>query len=104
MFRKACVMKAFPNCQAEYKKRHAEIWPEMVIMLKEYGLHNYSIHFDKQTNSLFAYLEVEDEKKWSKSAETEICQRWWAYMKDVMVTNPDNSPVAVDLEEVFFLE
>jgi len=95
-------MKVFPNCQEEYKKRHEGIWPEMVNMLTEYGAHNYSIHLDSTTNSLFAYLEIEEEEKWSKSAETEICKKWWTYMKDVMETNPDNSPVIVNLQEVFY--
>lgn len=102
MIRKACVMKVFPNCHAEYKKRHAEIWPELVNMLTEFGAHNYSIHLDPVTNSLFAYLEIDEENKWSQSAETDICQKWWAYMKDVMETNPDNSPVIINLEEVFY--
>jgi L-rhamnose mutarotase len=62
MIRKACIMKLIENCYEEYKKRHNEIWPQMVKMLKEHGASNYSIHFDLNTNSLFAYLEVEDEK------------------------------------------
>ncbi|GMA97402.1 L-rhamnose mutarotase [Pelosinus sp. IPA-1] len=102
MIRKACIMKVFPNCHEEYRKRHEGIWPEMVNMLTEYGAHNYSIHLDPTTNSLFAYLEIEEEGKWSKSAETQICKKWWAYMKDVMETNPDNSPVVVNLQEVFY--
>jgi L-rhamnose mutarotase len=104
MIRKACVMKVFPHCHEEYKRRHTEIWPEMVKMLKDHGTHHYSIHLDPNTNMLFAYLEIDDEEKWRKSAETEICQKWWDYMKDVMETNPDNSPIMVNLQEVFYQE
>jgi L-rhamnose mutarotase len=104
MIRKACVMKVFPNCHEEYKKRHDQIWPEMVKMLKEYGAHHYSIHLDPITNSLFSYVEIDDEEKWCKSAKTEICQKWWDYMKDVMETNPDHSPLLVNLQEVFYQE
>jgi L-rhamnose mutarotase len=104
MIRKACVMKVFSHCHEEYKKRHVEIWPEMVKMLKEHGAHHYSIHLDPNTNTLFAYLEIDDEETWRKSAETKICQKWWEYMKDVMETNPDNSPIIVNLQEVFYQE
>lgn len=104
MIRKACVMKVFPDRHGEYKRRHDEIWPELVKMLKEFGAHNYSIHLDPQTNFLFAYLEIEEEEKWNQSGKTEICQKWWAYMKDVMETNPDNSPIIINLQEVFYLK
>jgi len=104
MIRKAFVMKLLDNCYVEYKKRHDEIWPEMVKMLKEHGASNYSIFFDPSTHSLFGYLEIMDEEQWRKSAETLICQQWWTYMKEVMETNPDNSPVTISLQEVFFLK
>ncbi|WP_407308873.1 L-rhamnose mutarotase [Desulfosporosinus sp. SB140] len=104
MLRKAFIMKLLPGNNREYEKRHAEIWPDMVRMLKENGANNYSIHLDPNANTLFAYLEIEDEEKWKLSAETEICQNWWAYMKDIMETNSDNSPVTIDLKEVFYLK
>lgn len=103
MIRKTFVMKLFDNCYEEYKKRHDEIWPEMLEMLKEHGASNYSIHFDPNTNYLFGYLEIEDEQRWNKSSETLVCQKWWNYMKDVMETNLDDSPVVTNLQEVFFM-
>ena len=103
MIRKAFAMKVFADCHEEYKKRHDDIWPEMVEMLREYGAKSYSIFLDPDSHTLFAYLEIEDEERWGKSAETEICQKWWAYMKDVMETEADNRPVTVDLREVFHL-
>ena len=104
MLRKAFIMKLLPGNNIEYEKRHAEIWPDMVRMLKENGANNYSIHLDPNANTLFAYLEIEDEEKWKMSTKTEICQNWWAYMKDIMETNSDNSPVTIDLKEVFYLK
>jgi L-rhamnose mutarotase len=104
MVRKGIIMKVFSGFNDEYKKRHDEIWPEMVEMIHEYGAKNYSIFLDAETNSLFAYLEIENEELWSKSAETEICQKWWKYMKDIMETNEDNSPVSFELKEVFHLD
>jgi len=97
-------MKVFSGVHDEYKKRHDEIWPEMVEMLNQYGAKNYSIYLEAETNSLIVYLEIEDEKLWSESSETEICKKWWEYMKDVMETNEDNSPVSIELKELFHLE
>ena len=76
----------------------------MKDMIHEDGGSNYSIFFDKETNILFGYMEVESEEKWAKSADTEICRKWWHYMADIMETNPDESPVSVDLKEVFYLK
>lgn len=104
MIRKGIMMKVYEGFHEEYQKRHSQIWPEMVNMIHEYGGSNYSIYLDKKTNILFGYLEIEDEQKWNKSAETEVCQKWWDYMKDIMDTNPDNSPVTIDLKEVFHMD
>lgn len=103
MIRKASIMTVYKEYFAEYKRRHDEIWPEMKKALKEHGAHNYSIFLDERNGQLFAYLEIEDEEKWAQMAETEICQKWWAYMEPLMETNPDNSPVSIDLKEVFHL-
>jgi L-rhamnose mutarotase len=102
--RKAFKMKLYKGQEDEYEKRHNELWPEMRDMIHEYGGSNYSIFLDRETNTLFGYIELEDEKRWSETAQTEICKKWWEYMADIMETNPDNSPVSVDLPNVFFLE
>ena len=104
MIRKASKMKVFPGQYAEYKKRHDELWPEMETMLKEHGAHNYSIFLDEETGTLFAYVVIESEEKWGAVAQTEICRKWWAYMKDIMESNEDNSPKSWPLQEVFYLE
>lgn len=104
MIRKASVMTVYKDQYEEYKKRHDELWPEMEEALKAHGAHNYSIFLEEESGKLFAYLEVEDEAKWSEIANTEVCKRWWAYMEPLMETNPDKSPVAVELKEVFHLK
>lgn len=103
MIRKAHVFRVNPDSFEEYERRHNPIWKELEEVLKEHGAHNYSIFLRKKTAELFAYLEIENEEKWNQVAETDVCRRWWAYMKDIMETNPDNSPVAEDLKEVFHL-
>ncbi len=103
MIKKAFKMKLYEGMADEYERRHAAIWPEMVDMIHEYGGSRYSIFLDRETNILFGYIELESEALWSKSAETAICRKWWDYMADIMETNPDNSPVSVDLVKMFEL-
>jgi len=102
--RKSFKMKLYEGQEKEYKKRHNELWPEMKEMIHEYGGKNYSIFLDKETNILYGYIEIENAELWDESANTEICKKWWAYMADIMETNPDNSPVSINLEEVFHLD
>ena len=104
MIRKAFLMKVGPGAHAEYERRHRPIWTELQTVLKDHGVSNYSIFLEKTTNQLFGYVEISSEELWAKIAETEECKRWWAFMKDVMPTNDDNSPVSVELREVFHLD
>lgn len=101
---KGFKMKLYDGCEAEYKKRHNLLWEEMKDMIHNYGGKNYSIFLDKETLTLFGYIEIESEEKWAESANTEICKKWWDYMSDIMETNPDNSPVSIDLENMFHLD
>jgi L-rhamnose mutarotase len=104
MIRKAFIMTLKPGHQDEYKERHNPIWPELQDVLKRHGVHNYSIFLDRKSDRLFAYVEIESEQLWEEIAETESCRHWWFFMKDIMLTNTDDSPVAVTLDEVFHLE
>jgi L-rhamnose mutarotase len=103
MIRKAFVMSVSPGQEAEYERRHDPIWPELEAVLKEHGVRNYSIFLHPQTRQLFAYAEIESEERWRAIAQTPVCKKWWAHMKDIMPANPDNSPVAADLREVFHM-
>jgi len=104
MIRKAFVMQVHPGYEAEYEKRHNPIWPELEQTLLSHGVKTYSIFLDEQSRQLFGYVEVEDEARWNAVAQTDVCRKWWAYMKDLMPTNPDNSPVERPLREVFHIE
>ena len=103
MIRKAFLMSVNPYAHAEYERRHNPIWAELAETLTQHGVSNYSIFLEPETNQLFGYAEIESEELWASIAETEVCRRWWAFMKDVMPTNADNSPLAVELKEVFHL-
>ncbi len=87
-----------------YIQRHNEIWPELKKLLKDAGVSEYSIFLDVATNTLFAFQKVEGDGGSQDLGQTEIVQKWWAFMADIMQTNPDNSPVSVELEEVFYME
>ena len=104
MKREAFKMFLKPGCEAEYEKRHNAIWPELKKLLSENGVCDYSIYWDKDTNILFASQKVQGEESSQDMGSNPIVQKWWAYMADIMETNPDNSPVTIPLEEVFFLE
>ena len=104
MVRKGFKMKLYPGMEAEYEKRHNELWLQMQDMIHEYGGKNYTIFLDRETLVLYGYIEVEDLAKWDESADTAINRKWWDFMADIMETNPDNSPVSVDLHEVFHLD
>lgn len=99
----AFKMKLNPGMQAEYKKRHDEIWPDLVELLAQAGVSDYSIHLDPETNILFGVLTRPKDHGMASLPDHPVMKRWWAHMADIMETNPDNSPVAVDLVPVFHL-
>lgn len=101
---KGFKMKLFAGQEDEYEKRHNELWPEMIEMLHQHGCGNYSIFLDRDTLTLFGYIEILNEELWQQCATTEINRKWWDYMADIMETNPDNSPVSTDLNLLFHLD
>jgi L-rhamnose mutarotase len=104
MIRKAFLMTLKPGNQGEYERRHNPIWAELQEVLTNHGVHNYSIFLNRRTEQLFAYAEIDSEELWKRIAESDVCRRWWSHMKDLMDTNPDNSPVAIALDEIFHLD
>ena len=104
MIRKAFVMSVEAGREQEYEQRHRPIWPELEQVLREHGVHNYSIFLHEETRQLFGYAEIEDEEKWAAIARTEVCRKWWKHMKEIMPSNSDNSPVSQPLREVFHLD
>ena len=103
MVRKAFVMWVNPDQHEEYRRRHNPIWPELEETLKAHGVQDYSIFLDSESSQLFAYVEIKDESRWQKISQTEICQKWWIQMGEIMPSNSDNSPVSRDLTEVFHI-
>ena len=96
-------MKLHPGCEAEYKRRHDALWPELRILLKAAGIEDYSIFLDGETNDLFGVLRIGDREQLDRLPTQAVMQKWWHYMKDLMDTNADHSPVTRSLQEVFYL-
>ena len=103
MSRVAFKMKLFKGKVDEYKRRHDEIWPELVALLKETGISEYSIFLDETGETLFGVLKVTQIEKMDELPANEVMKKWWAYMSDIMETNADNSPVSIPLKELFYL-
>jgi L-rhamnose mutarotase len=97
-------MKLNPGMRAEYIRRHDEIWPELVALLKEAGVSDYSIHLDAETSMLFGVLWRRTDHTMEDLPGHPLMKRWWAHMADIMQTKPDNEPVAVPLETVFHMK
>jgi L-rhamnose mutarotase len=102
-FVKAFRMQLKPGYEAEYKKRHDEIWPELAALLKNAGILEYYIFLDEETLALFAFQKVGEQDTTADLASLPIMKKWWDYMADLMEVNPDNSPKSVACPEVFCL-
>lgn len=100
----AFKMQLNPGMEAEYKRRHDEIWPELVALLKEAGISDYSIHLDRETNTLFGVLWRTDGHMMNDLPGHPVMQKWWAHMADIMASEPDNKPVVTGLETVFHMD
>ena len=99
----AFKMRLNPGMRDEYIRRHDAIWPELVALLKEAGISDYSIHLDEDGNTLFGVLWRRDDHGMNDLPLHPVMRRWWAYMSDIMETQPDNKPVVTELTTVFHM-
>jgi L-rhamnose mutarotase len=97
-------MQLKPGKAAEYRKRHDEIWPRLVARLEAAGVRDYVIYLDERTNTLFASQKLTEHNTSSDLPQDDVVREWWVHMADLMETNPDNSPVVVDLQEMFYMD
>jgi len=99
------VMRLLPGAEAEYRERHANVWPEMLAELKAAGATNYSIF--QRDDDLFGYLEVDDFERFrTYMAASEVNARWQADMGDGLI-DPLTDPATgfhQRLDEVFHLD
>jgi L-rhamnose mutarotase len=89
--------------EAEYKKRHDEIWPELSSLLRSAGIEEYYIFLDEDTLALFAFQKLGENDTTAGLASLPIMKKWWDYMADLMEVNHDNSPKSSPCPEIFRL-
>lgn len=99
----AFEMKLIAGNEAEYKKRHDAIWPELAALLKSTGISEYAIYLNEASGSLFGVMQVQDALALDALPKEPIMQKWWAYMKDIMLTHSSNEPISIPLTKVFYL-
>lgn len=104
--RQAFVIEAKDGQIDDYITRHNPIWPELIDELKKYGISNYTIFNHKGTNLLFGYFEIKNEELFKNIEQSKICQRWWQYMKEVLICEVGDNLKAKEeiLIEVFHLD
>ena len=103
MQKHAFRMRLNPGMADEYRRRHDAIWPELVALLRDAGVRDYSIHLDPETDALFAVLWRTDDHRMDDLPAHLVMRRWWAHLADIMATQPDGAPVAVPLVPMFHL-
>ncbi len=106
MERVCFLLQVRPERLAEYKERHAAVWPEMSAALRETGWHNYSL-FLRDDGLLVGYFETPDyQAALAGMAAREVNERWQREMApffaDLAGRRPDQG--FLRLEEVFHLE
>ncbi len=96
-------MRLNAGMQAEYTRRHDAIWPELVDLLHQAGISDYSIFLDPETCILFGVLKRRAGHGMDDLPGSPLMRRWWAHMADIMEVAPDNAPVATPLIPVFHM-
>lgn len=96
-------MRLNEGAEDEYRRRHDAIWPELVDLLRQSGISDYSIHLDPDTRFLFGVLWRTDDHGMDALPASPIMRRWWDHMADLMETHPDGAPVAIPLVPMFHM-
>ncbi|WCT76251.1 L-rhamnose mutarotase [Novosphingobium humi] len=103
MQRFAFRMQLKPGMVDDYRHRHDEIWPELVDLLHDAGISDYSIFLDEATLSLFAVLRLAEENRRESLPDEPVMKLWWAAMAPLMEVEPDNRPREWPLVPMFHM-
>ena len=104
MTRHGFKMKLKPGNQAEYKRRHDEIWPGLVTLLREHGICDYHIFHDPETDILFAVQHRKEGATPDELPKHPVMQEWFAHMGDIMETDETGAPLVAPIVEVFHMD
>ncbi|BBU58419.1 hypothetical protein KU6B_46840 [Mameliella alba] len=91
---------------AEYKKLHAEVWPQVLEMITACNIRNYSIFLKEPENLMFSYFEYVGEDfaaDMAKMAADPVTQEWWAINKPLQrpLDTRGEGEWWAEMEEVF---
>jgi L-rhamnose mutarotase len=100
----AFLMRLKPGAEAEYRRRHDDIWPELSEALSAAGIRDYSIFLDSETHDLFAVLKLTPDNTRETLPHLSVMRRWWDYMADLMLVDETNRPVERPLDLVFHMD
>ncbi len=105
MIRNAFKMKLSSGDIAEYKRRHDAVWPELAEELRQAGVRDYSIYYDPETRTLFAFQKLTEGNTAGALPQNPVVRKWWDYMNDgIMEYDENQEPVSIPLDEVFHMD
>ncbi len=100
----AFLMHLKKGNEAEYRRRHDEIWPELKNALSDAGICDYSIFLDEATGNLFAVLRLKPDNTRHNLPSLPVMRRWWDCMADLMDVDSTNKPIERALLPVFHMD
>jgi L-rhamnose mutarotase len=98
------TFEIYPGTEAEYKKRHDEIWPELVEAIKDAGFSNYSLFRRGTTVVGYAEIEPDADTAFARLGPNEANQRWAKWFEEVIVSLVDENGQLYRLDEVWHLD
>lgn len=102
---RACfTFEIYPHMIDEYKKRHDEIWPELVEVIENAGLKNYSLF--RRDTTVIAYVECHPDiaTAFGKVGESEVNTRWSKWFEEVILELTDDNGDLLWADEVWHLD
>ena len=97
------VLRLKPGAEAEYRRRHDELWPEMRTLLLESGIVHYEISLHPSTNMLFAFIVRRLDHTMDRIPDHPVGRRWRAHMADILETVEGIVPRVEPLARMFVL-
>ncbi len=98
----AFCLRLRPGSEAEYRRRHDALWPEMQQALLGAGLLHYEIHLEPGSGLLFAFMVRRIDHSMDTLPDNPAWQRWQRHMADLLVQD-NGLPMRVPLQRMFLL-
>ena len=98
------TFELYPGAEEEYKRRHDEIWPELVEVIEEAGIRNYTLF--RSGTQVIAYAECHPDvaTAFGKVGATDVNRRWAEWFRDLIVSLTDEQGNLFRADEVWHLD